>query len=263
MTDHEEVLAGGNVNEVIKIGGTVRRNSQNAYVNALLVHLEKVGLPTVPRYLGVDEQGREIFSYLEGVVPGNQYPEIERVMWSDEVLMQQAKLLRSYHDATVGFTTSLKSQNDYPDPSQHEVVCHNDAAPYNMVFQDKLPVGIIDFDMAGKGLRIWDIVYTLYTSVPLTGFSPGEADHIVLPYNPTEHALMRKRRIMLFFDTYGIDIPTDLKKWVVQRIRTMCNTLTSRAASGDPAFVKLVEEGHLAHYEEEIRFLEKHFDDWS
>ncbi|WP_128101535.1 aminoglycoside phosphotransferase family protein [Paenibacillus sp. DCT19] len=263
MTDHEEVLTGGNVNEVIKIGDTIRRNSQNAYVNELLIHLEKVGLSTVPRYLGVDEQGREIFSYLEGVVPGNQYPEIERYMWTDEVLIQQAKLLRSYHDATVGYMTSLKSQNDYPDPSQHDVVCHNDAAPYNMVFQDKLLVGIIDFDMAGKGPRIWDIVYTLYTSVPLSGFSPGEADCNVVPYDLEEHALMRKNRIKLFFDTYGIDIPTDLKQWVIRRIHTMCNTLTSRAASGDPAFVKLVEEGHLAHYEGELRFLEKHFDDWS
>ncbi|MCG7376756.1 aminoglycoside phosphotransferase family protein [Paenibacillus sp. ACRSA] len=263
MTDHEEVLAGGNVNEVIKIGGTVRRNSQNAYVNALLVHLEKVGLSSVPRYLGMDEQGREILSYLQGTVPGNQYPEIERYMWSDEVLIQIAKLLRSYHDATVGFTTSLKSQNDYPDPSQHEVVCHNDAAPYNMVFQDKIPVGIIDFDMAGKGPRIWDIVYTLYTSVPLSGFSPGEADRTVFPYNSAKHAFMRKNRIKLFFDTYGIDIPTDLKQWVIQRIRKMCSTLTERAASGDAAFSKLIEEGHLAHYEEERRFLEKHFDDWS
>lgn len=42
----------------------------------------------------------------------------------------------------------------------------------------------------------------------------------------------------------------------------MCKTLSERAAAGDPAFQKLVEEGHLAHYEQEVKFLEEHFEDW-
>ncbi|GAB6988748.1 aminoglycoside phosphotransferase family protein [Paenibacillus pini] len=264
MSEHEEVLAGGNINKVVKVGGTVRRDAKpNLYVYELLKHLEEIGYPYSPRYMGVDEKGREILSYLEGDVPGNGYPEIEAYMWSDEALAELAKLLRSYHDATVGFKTSKKSINEYPEMPLNEVVCHNDAALYNIVFKDKRPAGIIDFDMAGPGPRIWDIVYTLYTSVPLATFSPSEDDRAVVQYKRDIHASARKRRIGIFFNSYGMEVPVDLKEWVISRINFMCTTLTDRAASGDPAFIKLVEEGHLAHYVEEIQFLEKYFDDWN
>ncbi|WP_315795400.1 aminoglycoside phosphotransferase family protein [Paenibacillus sp. BIC5C1] len=265
MPDHEEVLHGGNVNKVVKVGSTVRRDAiPNPYVYELLKHLEKMGYAHSPRYLGVDEQGREILSYLDGVVPGKNYPEIESYMWSDETLHKVAKLLKSYHDATVDFVTTTVSLNNCPKVStKEEVVCHNDFALYNVVFKDRFPVGIIDFDMAGPGPRLWDIVYSLYTSVPLAGFSPGKDEREVVPYNKQDHASERKRRIALFFNAYGMDVPTDLKEWVISRIHFMCTTLSDRAASGETAFIKMVEEGHLAHYEKEVRFLEKHFGDWS
>ncbi|WP_379138817.1 aminoglycoside phosphotransferase family protein [Paenibacillus sp. sgz500958] len=263
MAETEEVLTGGNINQVVKVGDTVRREaSYNPYVYELLNHLEKAGYPYSPRYLGLDEKNREILTYLEGVVPGNKYPEIAGYMWSDEVLAELAKLLRSYHDATVGFIPTAKSNNEYPVSALHEVVCHNDAALYNVVFTDKLPTGIIDFDMAGPGPRLWDIVYTLYTSVPLAEFEPSQIDYQVEKYKSESHASARKRRVEIFFNSYGMEVPDDLKVWVISRIKFMCTTLSERAGSGDPAFIKLVEEGHLAHYEKEIAFLEEHFNDW-
>src|SRR5690606_7663086 len=109
---------------------------------------------------------------------------------------------------------------------------------------------------------MWDIAYTLYTSVPLTGFSPSGEGYSVVGYNQQNHALMRHKRIKLFFNAYGMDVPMDLKRWVISRIETMCTTLSDRAAAGEPAFVKLVQEGHLTHYQKELLFLEAHFDDW-
>jgi len=50
---------------------------------------------------------------------------------------------------------------------------------------------------------------------------------------------------------------------VVSRIRCLRALLSDRAAAGEPAFVKMVEEGHLDHYRQEIDFLEKHVDDWN
>lgn len=263
MPEREEILSGGNVNHVVRIGGTVRRSVQsNSYVHELLQHLEKVGYLNTPRFMGMDEKGREILTYLEGVVPGNDYPEIDGTMWSDEVLASLATLLRSYHDATVGFKPSVDSLQAYPDPSLHEVVCHNDAALYNVVFNGEHPVGLIDFDMAGPGPRIWDIVYMLYTSVPLSGFSPGGEDRVVVEYDQKVHAAERRRRIGLFVDAYGISVPGSLKGWVISRIQHMCTTLSERAAAGETAFVKMVEEGHLDHYLKEIEFLKQHFDEW-
>ncbi|WP_340401609.1 phosphotransferase [Paenibacillus sp. FSL H8-0079] len=264
LSEHEEEFTGGNVNQVVRIGETVRRHAKpNPYVHELLLHLEKFGYTHSPRFLGIDEQGREVLSCLEGIVPCNDYPEIEEYMWSDESLIEVAKLLRSYHDATVGFTTTSESTNRYPGITEDEVVCHNDFAPYNMVYKGGRPQGIIDFDMAGPGPRMWDIAYALYTAVPLADFSPKMDGKGVVPYTSQAYGTVRKERIALFMTTYGLSVPADLKEWVISRIRFMCKTLTDRAAAGELAFIKMIEEGHLAHYEKELIFLEKHFDDWT
>ena len=108
------------------------------------------------------------------------------------MLAELAKLLRSYHDATIGFTPSVASINQYPESSLHEVICHNDAALYNIVFKNQRPVGIIDFDMAVPGPRIWDIVYTLYTCVPLTAHSVS----LLLPRIPILQRLDQTHMIL-------------------------------------------------------------------
>ncbi|OPH47398.1 hypothetical protein BC351_40040 [Paenibacillus ferrarius] len=44
MSEKEEVLTGGNVNKIIRVGDTIRRDaSNNPYVNDLLIYLEKNG----------------------------------------------------------------------------------------------------------------------------------------------------------------------------------------------------------------------------
>ncbi|MBR2566185.1 MAG: aminoglycoside phosphotransferase family protein [Paenibacillus sp.] len=274
----EEKLTGGNVNEVVRVGETVRRSaSPNRYVQELLLHLEKEGFHQAPRYLGIDEMGREILSYLDGIVTGNDYPEIESYMWSDESLIAVASLLRSYHDATMHFSTVEQPMNYYPGrdilvkssmqvlQEEVEVICHNDFALYNIVFREGVPQGIIDFDLVCPGPRMWDIAYTLYTCVPLANFSPpaeGQGKSVT-SYDRETHGAIRKKRIEMFMATYGLSIPSDLKSWVVSRIRFMCKTLEDRAAAGEAAFVKMVEEGHLAHYEREVLFLEQHWQEWS
>src|SRR3712207_4429753 len=48
-----------------------------------------------------------------------------------------------------------------------EVICHNDFAPYYVVFVDEEPRAIIDFDTAVPGSRIWDVACAGYRFVPL------------------------------------------------------------------------------------------------
>lgn len=44
MPEYEEALTGGNVNKVVKVGSTVRRDAiLNPYVYELLKHLETLG----------------------------------------------------------------------------------------------------------------------------------------------------------------------------------------------------------------------------
>ena len=48
----------------VRVGDTVRRpaGSSGESVRNLLLHLEAVGFDGAPRYLGTDEQGREVLS---------------------------------------------------------------------------------------------------------------------------------------------------------------------------------------------------------
>jgi hypothetical protein len=81
----EIYLSGGRVTEgVVRIGDTVRRPSKSnfAFVHALLAHLGDEDFDAVPRYLGADEQGREILSFQPGEVPA----EIDSTI-SDETLV--------------------------------------------------------------------------------------------------------------------------------------------------------------------------------
>lgn len=269
MTQHEEILTGGNVNHIVRKADTVRRptGDWSPNVHALLQHLEKQNFGGAPRFLGLDEPGREILSYIPGEVPGNAYPELKPYMWSRETLAGVARLLRHYHDATEGFNPQSEGswQLSYADNSAHEVICHNDAALYNVVFQNDAPAALIDFDMAGPGPRMWDIAYSIYTSVPLASFAPDYTSGSTAAYQTHLHASDRCQRIQLFFEAYGIPVPApkELNKWVVERLTAMCDTLKQGAADGNPAFIKMVDEGHLAHYEREIRFIAGHYTEWS
>jgi Phosphotransferase enzyme family len=172
-------LSGGRVTEgVVRIGNTVRRPSKPnfAFVRALLAHLSDEGFDAAPRYLGLDEQGREILSFQPGQVPG----EIDSTL-CDETLVAAAQLIRAYHDATAGSALA----------GEDEVVCHNDLSPCNVVFRDGKPVGIIDFDAAAPGARLQDIGYAifLWLNVGTEGLRPSE----------------QARRIRLFCDAYGIE----------------------------------------------------------
>lgn len=111
-------------------------------------------------------------------------------------------MLRLYHDAVSDFPISDDWERMDNTPNNIEVVCHNDFAMYNIIFKNKKPVGIIDFDVVAPGPRLWDIAYTLYTCVPLSRFFRTETGEVV-NYHSLEHAAHIKYRVKLFFEAYG------------------------------------------------------------
>ncbi|MFL5980244.1 MAG: phosphotransferase [Gaiellaceae bacterium] len=174
----ETPLSGGRVTEgVVRVGHTVRRPRQaNAeLVRALLGRLDQLGFELAPRYLGVDAEGREMFSYLEGKVPDELDADL-----SDTTLAVAARLIRRFHDATAGS----------PLAESGEVVCHGDLSPCNTVFRAGVPVALIDFDNAAPGTRLDDLGYALFLWLNLGIDGPG----------PSEQA----RRISVFCDAYGV-----------------------------------------------------------
>ncbi len=262
----EEKLHGGNVNEILRVGDTVHRSAEwNANIHSLLKYLQLKGFEGAPRYIGIDEEGREILSFIPGEVPGNDYPNCKPYVWSDNTLILVAKYLRGLHDVTKDYlpiANAAKWLNPYIEENEYEVICHNDAALYNFVFRDELPVALIDFDTACPGPRYWDIAYTLYTTVPLSSFEPDLNTSLTMDYIPELHAENRHRRISLFFQSYGLKVPDDLKQWVIKRIIALCDTLITGAAKGNAAYQRMIDEGHVSHYQNEILFLQEHFTDW-
>ena len=189
----EVPLLGGRITPgVVRVGDTVRRpvGPHSPFVHALLRHLETVGFRDAPRFLGVDDKGRECLSYIEGVVPDN----LEAGL-TDDQLADAARLLRRYHDATAG---SLLAGHE-------EVVCHGDISPVNTVFVDGRPTALFDFDMARPGPRVRDISYGSFLWLNLGWDGPP----------PQE----QRRRIRLWCDAYGLDDKTGLIDEIKERVR--------------------------------------------
>lgn len=75
MNDETKIpLLGGNRTVVHQVGETVRRatGDHSDAVHVLLKHVNRKDFPCAPRFLGIDDQGREILTYRYGNV-GN-YP---------------------------------------------------------------------------------------------------------------------------------------------------------------------------------------------
>lgn len=139
-------------------------------VHRLLRQLADVaGLDGVPRPLRVDHPDSEVVSFVPGTVPAYPMP---CWVWSRAALVSAAVYLRRLHDATVGVHQPGPWRSPVHQPE--EVICHNDFAPYNLVFDAGRVVGAIDWDFASPGPRLWDLAYLAYRIVPLSTADWGD-----------------------------------------------------------------------------------------
>jgi Ser/Thr protein kinase RdoA (MazF antagonist) len=190
------LLLGGTANRglVVRVGDTVRRplRASSTATHTLLQHLESVGFTGAPAFLGVDEQGREVLSYLAGETVTPPYP-----AWSmtDEALDSVAHLLREYHAAVADFSPDgLDWAEPVPPEYVTGLVSHNDPNLDNVVFRDGVAVALIDFDLAGPGSPLWDVATAVRLWAPLR---PDADIHDVR----RGRTLTRLRR---FADAYGL-----------------------------------------------------------
>ena len=128
----------------------------------------------------------------------------------------------SYHDATAGFDRAGRVWA-LPAREPAEVICHNDFAPYNLVFRDGLPVGAIDFEAASPGPRAWDLAYLAYRLVPLA--APRQ------PRPPARSPIPRRASHRLCA-AYGDIDPAAVLALVPPRLREL-------AATAPPAHAEL------------------------
>ena len=236
-TRGEVPLAGGYTNSgrVIRVGDTVRRPQcpTSQATHAVLEHLERVGFDGAPRFLGVDEHNREVLSYLEGQAVLPPQP-----AWSttEEALVSVAGLIRRYHDTIESFDPSPHRWPDPPPkPFREGLVTHNDPNLDNVIFSGGLAVGLIDFDLACPGSRVWDVACAARLWVPLR-------DDRDMPTPLRGHAFERLR---LFIDSYGLS-PGDRARLAdaVVPAHEWCYRIVRRAvADGHETFGRMWHDG--------------------
>jgi len=182
----ETALGGGAINAVVRIGETVRRTptppERSAFVTGVLALFERSGWVGAPRFLGTDEQGRDMFQYIEGRAAVT--PDERSAARTDDSLVRVAQLVRAFHDLTHGT----------PEAGDQDVVCHNDLAPKNTVYDSAWhPVAFVDWDLAAPGERVHDVAHVCWQYLEL---GPGITD-----------VTGTARRIALICEAYGLDEP--------------------------------------------------------
>jgi hypothetical protein len=235
----EERLPGGNTGGALLVDGTVRRRAGHwtPAVHALLGYLHEQGFDRAPRPLGYDAAGREVVTFLPGATVGDSKPWPGWVH-ADETLPQVAKWLRGYHRAVADFVPP-------PDASWRmggqwapgQIICHNDAAPYNAAWKDEQLAGFFDWDFAGPATPEWDLAFAACAWVPL------HARHVAAAEGFSAFG-DRRRRLESLLAAYGWQGEVaDLLAVVDRRLEAHCEGVLQLARGGDPLFQKLVEEG--------------------
>jgi hypothetical protein len=170
----------------VRVGDTVRR-PPSPRARELLLRIERAGFDAAPRWLGVDEDGRDVLSWIDGETlseRGRLHPYLDdrggRIAFSDEQLAAAFRLLRRLHDAGGA--------------------CHGDFGPWNLVWRDGLPVGVVDFDDAHRGAPAEDVAYALrmFLAYGLAREEPPE--------------LARRTRLALDAYGAGFDVPAILAR---------------------------------------------------
>jgi phosphotransferase family enzyme len=239
----EVTLVGGTTNRglVVRVGDTVRRplRSTSPATHALLRHLADVGFDGAPRFLGVDESGREVLSYVPGRAVTPPYP---RWALTDEALVSVAELLRAYHEAVGSFDPTPFTWPSSPPPAfAGELVSHNDLNLDNVVFHRGRAVALIDFDLASPGSRVWDVACAARLWAPLL---PDEFIHDARRGWVLE-------RFGVFVDAYGLS-RADRARVVdaVPRNLDWCyEIIADNAAHGHQAFAEYCRSGAMGRAE--------------
>jgi Phosphotransferase enzyme family len=232
----EHPLRGGSINTVVRVGDTVRRPPSGPFVHELLGFFERSGWNGAPRFLGVDERGREILSFVDGYVawqPGTAG------VTEEASLVRVAELVREFHDLTAGT----------PLAGDQEVVCHNDLGPFNTVYVRDAglrPVVFIDWDLAAPARRIHDIAHVCWLYLGLgPGADVGQA----------------ARGIRLICDAYRLDGRGEIVDVIMWWQDRCWRGIQAGAAAGDPALVRLRDVGEVHEIQAAFRWVAEHRDD--
>lgn len=236
----ESSMPGGSQSGIVRIGRSVHRppTARSGFVRTLLQLFEDAGWEGAPRFLGVDDQGRDVLSFIEGHVAWDSVQPAE--VASDACLVRVVTLVREFHDLTSGSALA----------GGEEVVCHNDLAPKNTVYRDLgaalRPVAFIDWDLAAPGRRIHDIAHVCWQYLQL---GPDVSD-----------AGEAARRIAVVCDAYGLRDREAVVETVLWWQDRCWRGIEAGAAAGDPALLHLSTSGAVGEVRRSYDWVQAHRD---
>lgn len=246
----EEVLQDRADRPVVRIGDTVRHlpHPWSPAVRELLAHLQSVGFDRAPRFLGLDDSGREVLSYLPGDSGGDGWSRIV----GDAGLRNLAALLRDYHAAVAGFRPSSSlAAAPTPAPGADVLICHGDPGPWNVVWDGDRPVGLLDWEYAVLAPREHDIGYALDYAVPFRD------DETTLGWHHFPELPDRPARVASFAQAYGlastdglVEMMLDAQRFTLARVRLLAATGARRQIEGLTQGWDVLDEQRLAWCEQ-------------
>lgn len=238
MDGVEQVLTGGvgNAGAVVRVGEHVLRptNAHSATIHALMAHVRSRGGDIVPELIRVEPDGRERLAFIPGEVPITPFPP-----WSqtDQVLASTARLMRRFHDATVGFVAPTGStwsdEMADPTPGDDPVISHGDVCPENVVFRDGVAVALLDLDFAAPGRRTFDLASMARMCVPI--------DDDEVAARTGRAGLNPVARLRVAADAYGLDKGgrAELVEVLGQQIEDGGQFVRRRVEAGEAAFIEM------------------------
>lgn len=193
----------------VRVGNTIRRAARpnTELVHRVLRHLEAAGVPWAPRALGIDDEGREILSWIPG----------QAATAGQEVNLDElARMVRRLHDLTAGFVAGP------------ECIIHDDLQPRNVIVRHRKPVGIIDWEQARPGRRVEDVANLCWSFV-----EPA-------PESRREDIGVRWRRVA---EAYGLKARDDLVPTILARMSKCAEDIEREASRGSLRHRRLADRG--------------------
>lgn len=168
MTGVDGPLAGGTANRgrIIRVGNTVHRplGEHSRAVHAYLNHLAAAGFAGAPR-VERTHADTEVLTYIPGTAANDPAPQ-----WAltEDALRGVGALLKALHVHAAGFDgAGLRWRRAVPARWCGPLVTHNDSHPANVIFRDRQPVALIDFDLAAPSCVAWELAVAACFWVPL------------------------------------------------------------------------------------------------